>query len=152
MVDLNVNRVTHPGEKALAGYLAGGLSKSARWQIEEHLGSCDECLSRVVAAHEAVTMLNKKRPFKKLKEAVMKKLNIYLILAVISFSFSFITPRFFLQLLTATLLLGMKWVADSKSTKMLVMIHEAWKRDGARGAENALEALEKHSSNRLQGK
>lgn len=151
MVDLkmDVNKAAHPAEETLAGYLAGGLSKAARRRVEAHLGSCARCLGRAVAAHEAVAAFNKNRLSKKPKEAVMKKLNIYLILAVISFSLSFVLPRFFLQLLTATLLLGMKWVIDSKTTKMLVMIHEAWKRDGARGADNALEALEKHHVNRL---
>jgi hypothetical protein len=43
----------------------------------------------------------------------------------------------------------MKWVADSKSTRMLVMIYEAWKRDGARGASDALETLKIDRNNRL---
>ncbi|MCX5678350.1 MAG: zf-HC2 domain-containing protein [Candidatus Omnitrophica bacterium] len=142
MVNLNTKITAHPAEYVLADFLAGGLSKDKREQLEKHLSSCDQCLNIIVAAHEAVTAFDKKRPFKKLREITMKKINIYLLLAIISFSFSFITPRFFIQLLVATLLLGMKWVADSKSTRMLVMIYEAWKRDGARGAGDALETLD----------
>lgn len=149
MVNLNMKITAHPAEHALADFLAGNLPKDKRAQIEKHLSSCDQCLDAIASAHEAVTAFDKKRPLKRLKENVMKKINIYLLLAVISFSFSFITPRFFIQLLVATLLLGMKWVADSKSTKMLVMIYEAWKRDGARGASDALETLETNRRNRL---
>ena len=176
MVNLNMKITAHPAEHALADFLAGNLPKDKRAQIEKHLSSCDQCLDAIASAHEAVTAFDKKRPLKRLKENVMKKIklfglrsseipprlsahsrprprgggiNIYLLLAVISFSFSFITPRFFIQLLVATLLLGMKWVADSKSTKMLIMIYEAWKRDGARGASDALETLETNRRNRL---
>jgi hypothetical protein len=57
----------------------------------------------------------------------MKKINIYLVFAIMTFALSFLVPRYFAQFLVATLLLGVKWVADSKTTKMLVMIYEAWK-------------------------
>ena len=149
MVNLNTKTAAHPAESVLADFLAGSLSKDDRERLEKHLSSCGQCLDTIVAAHEAVTAFDKKRPLKKLKETIMKKMNIYLLLAIISFSFSFITPRFFIQLLVATLLLGIKWVADSKSTRMLVMIYEAWKRDGARGATDALETLDIDRNNRL---
>lgn len=149
MVNLNTKITAHPAEHLLADFLAGNLSRDKRERLEKHLSSCEQCLNVVVSAYEAVTAFNKKRPLKKLRETVMKKINIYLLLAIISFFFSFITPRFFIQLLVATLLLGIKWVADSKSTRMLVMIYEAWKRDGARGATDALETLDTDRNNRL---
>jgi hypothetical protein len=142
MVNLNTKITMHPTERELADFLADKLSKDKRERVEKHLGSCDQCLDAMVAAHEAVAAFNKKKPLKKLRETIMKKINIYLLLAIISFSLSFITPRFFIQLLVATLLLGIKWVSDSKSTRMLVMIYEAWKRDGARGATDVLETLD----------
>jgi hypothetical protein len=71
----------------------------------------------------------------------MKRLNIYLALAIISFILSFAVPRYFVQLLVATLLLGVKWVADSKSAKMLVMIYEAWKHGGEKEASRVLERI-----------
>lgn len=85
-------------------------------------------------------------------ERIKKFFNLYIALATVAFAFSFITPRYFMQLLVATLLLGLKWVADSKSTRMLVMIHEAWKRDGSRGASDALERLEIPHTDRLTKK
>ena len=75
----------------------------------------------------------------------MKKINIYLILAIAAFTLSFITGRYFLQLLVATLLLGAKWITDSKTTKMLVMIHEAWKKGGE---HEASEVIKRFDSNK----
>lgn len=129
MTDTKMKTDTHPDEAALAGFLAGRALKDGRERIEEHLSSCSRCLDRIAAAHEAVAAFNKTKSRKKIKDAIMKKINIYLLLAVISFSLSFIVPRYFLQLLSATLLFGIKWVADSRSTKMLISIREAYKRD-----------------------
>jgi hypothetical protein len=41
----------------------------------------------------------------------------------------------------ATLLLGIKWIVDAKSTKMLVMIYEAWKHGGEKEASRVLERV-----------
>ena len=79
----------------------------------------------------------------------MKRINLYLILAVIAFSLSFVTPRYFVQLLVATLVLGIKWVADSRSTKMLIAIYDAWKTGGLQGAGRVLEKLDTHPKSRL---
>lgn len=87
--------------------------------------------------------------FKKGKANIMKKINIYLVLAVMSFILSFVFPQYFLQFLTATLLLGIKWVADSKSTKMLVMIYEAWKKGGEKEASRILKSFDSNSKNRF---
>ena len=129
MADVKMKTDTHPDEAALAGFLAGRASKDGRERIEEHLSSCGRCLDRVAAAYEAVAAFNKTKPHKKIKGAIMKNLNICLLLAIISFSLSFILPRYFLQLLAATLVFGIKWAADSRSTKMLISIREAYKRD-----------------------
>ncbi len=129
MTDMEMKTDTHPDEATLAGFLAGRVPKDDLVRIEGHLSSCSQCLNRVTAAYEAVAAFNEITPHKKIKDTIMKKLNIYLLLAVISFSLSFITPRYFLQLLAATLVFGIKWVADSRSTKMLISIHEAYKRD-----------------------
>jgi hypothetical protein len=74
---------------------------------------------------------------------IVKRVNIYLALAVVSFIMSFIAPRYFIQLLAATLIFGMKWVIDSRSTRMLIMIHEAWKSGGGQEASRVIERLGK---------
>jgi len=151
MVSLNVKTVMHLSGETLADFLSGSLPEERRAQAERHLSSCDECLEALTAAYEAVTISGAggNKVFNKLRKIIMNKTNIYLLLAIISFLLSFITPRFFVQLLVVTLLLGMKWVADSRSARMLIMIREAWKRDGARGVTDILQRSEKDPANRL---
>ena len=132
---------THPTENNIADYLARSLPAAARERIEEHLAGCDECLAAMVSAYESVGKSGNKNSLMRKIRAIMKKLNIYLILATLSFALSFVTPRHFIQLLVATLLLGIKWIVDAKSTKMLVMIYEAWKHGGEKEASRVLERI-----------
>ena len=133
----------HPTDVMIADYLDRLLSPKARSHVEAHLAVCDDCLAKAVSAYESVKTSGKR------KAKSMGKINIYLILAVISFALSFAIPRFFLQFLTATLLLGTKWVADSKSTKMLVMIHEAWKNGGGQEASEVIRRLDPNIKSRI---
>ena len=149
MTALSSKKRVHTTDIELAAYLCGDISKDARKRVEAHLSNCEACLDTLVSAQESVAEFNRNKLFKKRKDAIIKKLNIYMLLACISFVLSFITPRYFIQLLAATLLLGMKWVVDSKTTKMLVMIHEAWKRDGGEGASRILETIEKRHTGRF---
>lgn len=149
MAAVSSKKENHPGDIVLADYLSENVSKDNRRQIEAHLGACEDCLKAVISARESVAEFDKDKPLKDRKDTIMKKLNVYLILAVISFTLSFVTPRYFIQLLVGTLLLGIKWVVDSKTTKMLVMIHEAWKRDGGEGASRILETVASDHSKRF---
>ena len=79
----------------------------------------------------------------------MKKINLYLLFAIVCFALSFVTPRYFLQLLAATVVLGAKWIVDSKSMKMLVMIHEAWKKGGDKEASRIIEEMDSRPKNRI---
>lgn len=126
--------IKHPTDVMLADFLDDRLPRNGRRQVEAHIAECDECLCKVVTAYESAG--------RKRKGKSMGRINLYLVLALLSFALSFIVPRFFLQLLVATLLLGIKWVADSKSTKMLVMIYEAWKSGGEKEASRIFEALD----------
>jgi hypothetical protein len=132
----------HPTEADLASFLEGSLRTEEKNRLEDHIAACGECLEKIVSAYEAVRSIDKRIPKKRGNGNFMKKINIYLLLAVISFSLSFITPRCFLQLLVATLLLGTKWIVDAKSTKMLVMIYEAWKKGDEKEASRIMEAME----------
>lgn len=139
----------HPDTNKLAGYLDKTISADERKKVEAHLASCRECLAAVAAAHEALTNFRKDKKTKNRRPGFMKKINPYLTLAIIFFLFSFITPRFFIQSLVATLLFGIKWVADSRSTKMLVMIYDAWKRDGDKGVSRIMDTMERDNSRGL---
>lgn len=143
MTDIKEKVGTHPTEVELADYLGRTLSGTDRARLEEHIACCDECLEKTVSAYESVDK------FKKEKEGIMKKINVYLVLAVASFVMSFVFQQYFLQFLTATLLLGIKWVVDSKTTKMLIMIYDAWKRGGSENASRVLSSLDKDPRNRL---
>jgi hypothetical protein len=143
MTDLKQETGTHPEEAELADYLSNTLKGEDRKRVEDHIACCNDCLETVVSAHESV------KTFKKGKAKVMKKINVYLILAIISFILSFVFQSYFIQFLTATLLLGIKWIADAKSTKMLIMIYEAWKKGGEKEASRILSSLDRDSKNRL---
>lgn len=148
MTEMKIKNQIHPGEAVLAAFLDNSLPKDERKKCEEHLASCADCLIKIVSAYESVKDFRGDKNSKR-KMNIMKKINIYLVLAIIAFALSFITPRYFLQLLVATLLLGIKWIADSKSTKMLIMIYEAWKKGGEKEASRVLEALDPKSKNRF---
>lgn len=132
----DIETKVHPTEVELADFMDKSVSPLERQRLEKHLARCDECLNIIVSAYDSV------RPRKKERKNFMKKINLYLLLAMISFTLSFVTPRYFIQLLVATLILGIKWVVDSKSAKMLVMIYEAWKKGGEKEASRILEKLE----------
>ncbi|MDD5437215.1 MAG: zf-HC2 domain-containing protein [Candidatus Omnitrophica bacterium] len=131
----------HPTDIMLADYLDNLLSDGERDRIEAHLAACNECRIKIVSAYESV---KNKRKAKR-----MGRINLYLIFAIISFLLSFLAGRFFLQFLVATLLLGAKWVADSKSARMLVMIHEACKNGGEREASEVIKRLDSRSRIRI---
>jgi len=142
MTSTKLDTKTHPTEVQLADYLGHALSGDERARLENHVASCDECLEKIASAHESVGMFEKKSLLKKGVTNIMKKISIYPILAIISFSLSFLMPQYFLQFLVATLLLGIKWVIDSRSTKMLIMIQEAWKKGGEKEASKILQSID----------
>jgi hypothetical protein len=79
----------------------------------------------------------------------MRKINWYAVGGVASFALSFVFPRYFLQFLVATILLGAKWIIDAKNTRMLVMIYEAWRKGGEKEASRILESMKVDTKNRL---
>lgn len=144
-----MNTKIHPEDVELADFLADELPSGKRQKLEGHIAHCDECLAKIVSAHESVAAFNKRIKPKKGREKMMKHINLYLILAIVSFALSFLLPRYFLQLLVATLLLGTKWIADSKTTKMLVTIYDAWKTGGEKEASRILQKIDSGGSKRF---
>ena len=151
MNTVHTNKKIHPGETELADFMSHLLPRDRYNIIEEHIASCDLCLEKVAAAHGAVSEFdagsNKKG--KAGSVGIFKKINLYLILACVTFALSFTMPRYFIQFLVATLLLGIKWIADAKSTKMLIMIYEAWKQGGEKEASRILETIDNSSKKRF---
>jgi hypothetical protein len=156
MSDMEKQIARHPTESELTEFMARSLTRDRAAEVGDHLSRCDACLAAYVAAYESVmpkprptggarqdrTGRGVKRILRRLID-IVKRVNIYLALAVVSFIMSFIAPRYFIQLLAATLIFGMKWVIDSRSTRMLIMIHEAWKSGGGQEASRVIERLGK---------
>lgn len=133
--------LTHPEDNELAGFLARSLPKRKMAEVARHISRCEECLAAVVCAYESAGRTGISGRLKDKALNIIRKLNPYLILAVAAFAMSFVMPRHFIQLLVATLLFGTKWVVDSKTTKMLVMIYEAWKKGGEKEASVIMERI-----------
>lgn len=131
----------HLSEIEIADYLSGAMKGGTRLDAAGHLASCDECLGRAVLARDSVEEFRKNGGSKNGRGGFMKRINIYLVLAVISFLLSFAVHRYFLQFLVATMLLGAKWVVDSKTTRMLIMIQEAFRNGGEKEASRIFERL-----------
>lgn len=143
MTNTAIKAHMHPLDTEISGFLERSLPDCERLRIEDHIASCDECLAKTVSAFEAV------RGFRDKKGQKKKGMDMYLVLCIITFTLSFLVPRYFLQLLVATAILGIKWVTDSRSARLLVMIHEAWKSDGPGGASKILERLNHGSKERF---
>jgi hypothetical protein len=119
------NRIC-PREEILSEYLAGVLRQEEKAELEKHLAECARCRRLLAEAYEIINTPD----FRQIKENIMTiiKNNYWFIGAATSFVLSFLFPKYFLQFLSASLLMGAKWIIDSKTTKMLIMVHEAWKR------------------------
>jgi len=120
--------------EALYSYAKGGLSSSERDAAESHIAGCYHCLDILVSINKGVR-------FQRIKGVKMRKEHIFLLMAVMSFILSFVLSSYFLQLLTATVIFGIKWIIDSKSTRMLIMVHEAWKKGGDNEALRVIKDL-----------
>ncbi|MFH1753751.1 MAG: hypothetical protein ABH875_06170 [Candidatus Omnitrophota bacterium] len=108
----------------LYGYSKNALPSKERQAAELHLAGCYCCLDALLACSDSPKGMNRTKGVK------LKREHLFLLLAVISFAASFMCSSYFLQFLAATMIFGIKWIVDSRSTRMLVMIHDAWKRGG----------------------
>ncbi len=118
------NRIC-PSEEILSEYLSGGLTPGERAGVEKHLAGCPGCRKLLAEAHDVL-----KRPdIREIGHSAFRwvRKDHWLIGSVLTLACSFLCPRYFLQFLVASLLMGAKWIIDSKTTKMLIMIQEAWK-------------------------
>lgn len=125
-----------PSETVLAEYLSGLLSEEDRSDIEAHLAECGTCRTLLLEAHKVI-----KGPdpwhLKRLLGHHLRK-NVWIIAAVLFFAFSFIFRAYFFQFLALTVIFAAKWIMDSRNTKLLITIHEAWKRGDKQKADNIL--------------
>jgi hypothetical protein len=130
-----------PTEELLSEYLAGTLSGEERELVEKHLASCDKCRTLLAEAHAILETPDLHEIFFNLKKWLRK--NTWLIIATASLIASFFFREYFLQLLTAALLSGIKWTIDSRTTKMLITVYEAWKKNSADKSDSIFSDIKK---------
>ena len=129
-----------PSEAELSAYLQGLVSKEKNDSISRHISRCLFCLDLIEQASRRHMSIRETGPSKELikqakaiaeKQAPVGfrqfKKHLWLIGTIISFSLSFILPKYFLQFLILTLILGIKWALDTANTRTLIMIQESWR-------------------------
>ena len=126
-------------EVELNDYLSGVLSEEKRLEIENHLKDCGACLEKLAFAYQTVEEFNKLKGEKIMKSSWKK--NLWFFGAVLAFTLSFFVPRYFVQLLVGTILMGVKWIFDSVNARILIMIYDAWKKGGSDEASEIFKNL-----------
>jgi len=138
-----------PNEKILSSYLDERLPEGERSKIESHISECNRCLDFLLVSFEAQ---GKKRKCPALlKEKIRKRMGLkekkkrpelkWLFGAIALFILSFVFKRFFLQFLTASAILGFKWVMEGEAARRVVMIFK-----GIEAKEKDTEAKRVHHS------
>jgi len=125
-------------ETELNDYLNGDVSTGKRAEIETHLKDCNACLEKLVFAYETVRDFSALRPKGVKPVKNMWKKNLWLLACIAAFALSFFVPRYFVQFLVATILLGSKWIFESVNARILITIYEAWNKGGEKEASKVL--------------
>jgi hypothetical protein len=123
-------------ETTLSEYLSGSSACNDRAAVEQHLVACSKCRQLLVEAHEVTSSRRVYEGYKKCLVRIMK--NRWLVGALTTLVLSFLFSTYFFQFLAASLLMGSKWIVDMKTTRMLIMIHDAWKRGDKTGLNKEL--------------
>lgn len=137
-------------EQVLIDYFEQKLSKKERESVENHIANCGFCLSQLNLIFEAKELsrrgANEKVPSELIQKAkaLLKpdkginhnktmskkriKRSLFLIGAVIFFALSFLIPKYFLQFLVGTLILGIRWAFESEGARTLIMVLDSWRK------------------------
>tara|TARA_B100000315_G_scaffold222025_1_gene225817 strand:- start:577 stop:1116 length:540 start_codon:yes stop_codon:yes gene_type:complete len=130
-------------DEFLMDYFQHELDKEDCDKAEKHIASCGFCLSRLNLVFEA-GKINKTTNIpvpdnliKAAKDLVKDdrnsknrkiKKNLFLLGAIIPFVLSFFIPKYFMQFLVVTLILGMRWAFESESGRTLIMVLDSWRK------------------------
>ena len=128
-------------QEVLLAYLQGGLSQERCKVVEHHLAGCGFCLNQLDVAHQA-QLKSGEDSFEAVPQGLINKTKVslgistvknnnkskpirrrfFLAGTVISFALSFIIPKYFIQFLVATLILGLRWAFESEGARTLIMV------------------------------
>lgn len=136
-----MNKRICPDENTLSEYLAGTAPLDERLLVEVHLAECDACRSLVAETHSVLASEKRRESFLRLFARAFE--NLWLAASVVLLALSFAFPGYFLQFLVGASLAGIKWIVDSKTTRTLIMVHDAWKRGDKEKAEEILSRIDK---------
>jgi hypothetical protein len=127
-----MNRIC-PTEELLSEYLSGDITAEERKRVEKHLASCAKCRLLVAEAYDIIKKPDTNEILNTLKHRARE--NLWFFGATSTLLLSFIFPKYFIQFLVACLLMGIKWVIDSKTTRTLITVHEALSRKPKKRSE-----------------
>jgi len=155
-----------PDEEVLLEYFQGTLDKERYQALEHHIAECGFCLGQLNIAFQS-QLMNKKGNleavpqklidktksslgiFKKTDNKndrgrkIMKK-RLFLLGAIFFFTLSFIIPRYFIQFLVATLILGIRWAFESEGGRTLIMVLDSWRHHSQDKDEEISHRLKNH--------
>ena len=134
-----MNRIC-PQEEKLAEYISGLLSDKELTSMEEHLDRCKSCRKLAFEAYEIIRRPDCGRMGREAFRYIRK--NLWMAAAAVFFLCSFIFRGHFLQFLALTVISALKWIIDSRNTKLLITIHEAWKRGDKEKTEHILSRID----------
>lgn len=140
-----------PQELNLSDYLENRLNQEEENSLLEHIADCPHCLSLLELAQQAKEKAHntltpemithaKDVALKRPKKSISNYR--WAILALLSFALSFIFTRYFLQFLILAVVLSLKWILDTGSTRTLIMIYETWRKKDKDTAHKIAEELQ----------
>lgn len=153
-----------PDSQALLAYLSKSLNQKQQKDIESHLCQCGFCLNQLSIAQETLKR-NKKNKFGPIPQKLISKTkialginkttqkrknakkNLFLATTVIFFILSFLIPRYFIQFLVGSLIVGIRWSFESKGGQTLIMILDSWRRQSHDKDEQISNRLKDHFKN-----
>ena len=125
----------------LSEYLSGCSPLDEKLLVEVHLADCETCRKLIAETH---SILSRERSREALMHLLSKlKSNLWPMAAGAMLALSFVFPKYFLQFLVAASLAGIKWIMDSRTTRMLIMVREAWKSGNMEKAEKIFSKMDK---------
>jgi len=132
-----------PDDNLVAAYIENNLAAPSRDKIEEHLASCDYCLSKVNLASDSGDIKagagDVPLQVSGLRSLVQK--NIPIILATLAFALSFVFPRYFIQCVVVAAVLGIYVALEKSNALTLGKIYRLWKRGQDSVADEHIEQL-----------
>lgn len=128
-----MNKRICPDEITLSEYYCGKMRGGERIELERHLAACKKC--RVLISETREILKRHKRGQAVIQFFGRLKKDLWLFGALTFLAISFLMPKHFVQFLAIGFLMGIKWIIDSKTTKMLVTVYEALHHPGGQNAE-----------------